>query len=268
MSKISWDENETILLIDACERVNEYKESRRNVESELSNLLRKYAIDKGLEIDDIYRNTNGIHMQMLAMENVLYSKNDSFKKASKLFHKYADIYKSNRQLYDSLLIKAKRTVNMQDNIYMTWLKEHVSDTKYPRYKRAYSIISSYYQKKGVIDCDVIEVNDLNQIEQIKKDILKDRRFKQEYQSDISDCMVSLNYLSKWLEINILKLKDNTNSEKIENDNRILFQKWLIDESGIAQATVRSYTSAISRCENRKRLRKLYYFFCMMRILLN
>ena len=248
MSKISWDENETILLIDACERVNEYKESRRNVESELSNLLRKYAIDKGLEIDDIYRNTNGIHMQMLAMENVLYSKNDSFKKASKLFHKYADIYKSNRQLYDSLLIKAKRTVNMQDNIYMTWLKEHVSDTKYPRYKRAYSIISSYYQKKGVIDCDVIEVNDLNQIEQIKKDILKDRRFKQEYQSDISDCMVSLNYLSKWLEINILKLKDNTNSEKIENDNRILFQKWLIDESGIAQATVRSYTSAISRCE--------------------
>ena len=65
-----WDKYEAALLVEACLKVKGGV-SRNEVVSELSQTLRRLAAVRGLQIDEVYRNTVGIHWQMLSMQYVL-----------------------------------------------------------------------------------------------------------------------------------------------------------------------------------------------------
>lgn len=55
-----WDEYETALLVEAYIKVTENGGMKTRVLQELSNNLRQMAVNKGIEIDDVYRNLNGM----------------------------------------------------------------------------------------------------------------------------------------------------------------------------------------------------------------
>ena len=58
--RIPWDKQETALLIDAYLRLKNKELSQQEAVKEVSTLLRRRAILSGMEIDDVFRNTNGI----------------------------------------------------------------------------------------------------------------------------------------------------------------------------------------------------------------
>ena len=58
-------------LFDACKRISEKMIDRAAAIQEVSRLLRNRATRKGIMIDDVYRNENGIGMQMRIMESML-----------------------------------------------------------------------------------------------------------------------------------------------------------------------------------------------------
>ena len=62
--RIPWDKQETALLIDAYLRVKGKELSQQEAIKEVSTLLRCRAILSGIEIDEVFRNENGISMQM------------------------------------------------------------------------------------------------------------------------------------------------------------------------------------------------------------
>ncbi len=104
--KIPWDKYEVALLIDSYNRVTSGELSRRDAVSELSKRLRNGKILNGIEVSDKYRNENGIHMQMAAIEYCLTNGAKGFKSPSQLFKEIAQIYMENQDSFSNLLVEA------------------------------------------------------------------------------------------------------------------------------------------------------------------
>ena len=109
--RIPWDKYETAILIDACIKVENNILSKEIAVSEVSADLRRLAISRGYEIDDIFRNENGISMQMTIMSALLQNKPSGLHNASKLFSDIRDIYISDRNAYTQILAEAKAMIN-------------------------------------------------------------------------------------------------------------------------------------------------------------
>lgn len=88
--RIEWDEFEIALLIEACEEVLRKGKPKSEVVKTVSSKLRKRAISKNIAIDDVFRNENGIALQMQKMAYLLTHGEKGMPGASKL---YADGYR-------------------------------------------------------------------------------------------------------------------------------------------------------------------------------
>lgn len=69
--RIEWDEFEIALLIEACEEVLRKGKPKSEVVKTVSSNLRKRAISKNIAIDDVFRNENGLALQMQKMAYLL-----------------------------------------------------------------------------------------------------------------------------------------------------------------------------------------------------
>lgn len=72
--RISWDKYEAAILLYACINVLNKEISRNDAVKMVSDKLRARALKNGIEIDDKFRNTNGIALQMSAMMSLLIEK--------------------------------------------------------------------------------------------------------------------------------------------------------------------------------------------------
>lgn len=69
--RITWSDNEIALLVDVTlNTIENPKSYKANVER-LSKNLREMAVAQGIDIDDKYRNCNGIILQMTKMKYLL-----------------------------------------------------------------------------------------------------------------------------------------------------------------------------------------------------
>ena len=69
--RIPWDEYETAILISACVDYNAGKCTKKEAIKYVSQTLRKRAEKNGIEIDDVFRNKNGITMQFMLVNELL-----------------------------------------------------------------------------------------------------------------------------------------------------------------------------------------------------
>lgn len=60
MAIILWDKYEAAILLEAVLRIENKEESKNDAIERVSRQLRSMANNRGLSIDDTYRNTNGI----------------------------------------------------------------------------------------------------------------------------------------------------------------------------------------------------------------
>jgi len=106
--KLPWDKYEAVILLDALIKVK-----KGNPKTHMVNLvsfrLRQKAINQGIEIDEIYRNTNGISFQMRSMESA-YEQVNMGKPATKLFTEIVNLYRSDYESYKKILKEAMQMV--------------------------------------------------------------------------------------------------------------------------------------------------------------
>ena len=105
MKRVAWSIDEAVILHDAYLRVIANEISRKNAISEVSEKLRKMAQNAGLEIDDKYRNTNGIAMQLSIMEFVITNGQHGLGHPPKVFFQAVELYNSDHQLYSRILAR-------------------------------------------------------------------------------------------------------------------------------------------------------------------
>ncbi len=131
--RIEWDEFEIALLIEACEEVLGSVKKKTEVVRRLSSNLRKRAVSKGVTIDEVFRNENGISLQMQKMDYLLTHGKKGMPGASKLYAEVARLRKSNPQKFEEILKRAKEEIEMtnlsqQDSdkkaLFIQWLAEH------------------------------------------------------------------------------------------------------------------------------------------------
>lgn len=122
--RVPWDKYEAAVLLDACLRVEQGAISRSSAITYVSNTLRKRAVSRGLEIDAIFRNENGISMQFSAITNCLHHKSAGLT-ISKLFRETVELYESDEEALNTL-VQGAIELNLEsakERTFASWLKE-------------------------------------------------------------------------------------------------------------------------------------------------
>ena len=114
MRQPAWDKFEVALLIDACEKVNSGSQAKQPIVKSLSEGLRNRAISQGLSIDDVFRNENGIALQMFKMDYLLTDGKKGLPGASKFYSEIVLLKNNDPAAFSEILEQAKKQIGCEE----------------------------------------------------------------------------------------------------------------------------------------------------------
>lgn len=106
MKKIPWTKYEVALLIDGYQQAKENPDRWKNIVEDLSELFREQAKISGMEVDETFRNYNGINLRMYEIKQ-LFEGTGGIKHTSALFISMVDLYVNRNEEYQAILKKAR-----------------------------------------------------------------------------------------------------------------------------------------------------------------
>jgi len=109
--KIPWEQDEAVILLDALIKVRNGELVRKDAINIVSKELRQRAINKGIIIDNVFRNINGIGYQMSCMEYVLTNNKKKMMHAAAIFRKAVALYNEDRKAFERILEHTKQEIN-------------------------------------------------------------------------------------------------------------------------------------------------------------
>ena len=113
-TRLPWDRWEWALLLEAYEEIQKKPSAKMEILQQLSDTLRTRATRQGIEIDDTFRNLNGMDLQY---EHVLYILSDGKQglegDLSKVFTEVKNIYLTDKNWFDMILRKAKKDAGIE-----------------------------------------------------------------------------------------------------------------------------------------------------------
>ena len=112
MKRIIWDEEEAALLVDTYRRIEVTPSQKNKLLHQLSDVLRKRAISKGLEIDERFRNFNGMKFQYELLRYLMTDGEQGLSEnVAKTIAEVAELYRSEPEKFNKILRKALIKVN-------------------------------------------------------------------------------------------------------------------------------------------------------------
>ena len=127
MSIIFWDKYEAAILLEAVLRIENKEEGKNGAIERVSEQLRSMAKNRGFLIDDVYRNANGISMQMAAMKATAFGIQSKMRSHSKVFCNIVALYNTNKPEYNAILKQAYQWINYnKEKQHMTHDDNHAT----------------------------------------------------------------------------------------------------------------------------------------------
>lgn len=182
--KILWDEDEAVILHDALLQVLSGKLLRKDAVALVSKELRMRAIYRGFAIDDIFRNENGISLQMSVMECAHTGGVRGLKQhgVPKLFQDVVSLYERDRSTYEKRVIEAKTAIgsaNARQERFFEWVAEEIPSEQIPAlYTELRTIcadINRLCAQKGTLKGSLFETADLNLVGQVLHAVPSDEK---------------------------------------------------------------------------------------------
>lgn len=102
----AWNEYEAALLLEGYLHISRGADKEKVI-ARISKMLRRMAVCAGMEIDEVFRNENGVTLQMVRMEMAMVGQIDEKRKPTKLFLDIVSMYRKNKTRFEELLKKAK-----------------------------------------------------------------------------------------------------------------------------------------------------------------
>ena len=131
-----WSSFEVALLIDEYWRIENGQITKKQAVSEISSMFRQYAVNQGIDIDETYRNENGISMRFEELRYLFTGGKTGIKNTSKLFRIMINYYQHNQKKYQRILSTAKTMFddafqrnNGTDNHADTSIDNHAEDNR-------------------------------------------------------------------------------------------------------------------------------------------
>ena len=244
--RIQWDIYEAVLLVDVYFQFQKIELERKYIVEMLSHELRNKAMNAGIKIDAVFRNTNGINMRLYELLYIDTNGKKGMKNTSKLFKDMLEMYRNCAEGFGTLCIKAYNMVEIdeQTQCFLKWVKLCETKQNVSEIRMALRILN-YFEWKGKIPQGRLShITDLCVLEVIKDNVINANSLN--LHLSVRDC---INKLLNTYEI-FLKSNDKKSggANSMEKDNEVKakkFSMWLIDDLHLAATTARGYSSAIN-----------------------
>jgi len=175
--RIPWDIYEAVILLDSYLKVRNDSATKLREVKRVSQELRKKAVSSGIEIDDIFRNINGISFQMQSMATAFEGENRG-KDASSLFIEIVKLYREDNDSYQRILEEAKKMINGSANQKEAFF-EYVA-TEQPKRARdiylAMEKVDEYAIRAKVLNTSFYEKLSINTVELLNKRVVANKFF--------------------------------------------------------------------------------------------
>lgn len=167
--RIPWDKYEAALLLDYCIKVENKVLSRDEAVSIVSQRLRRRAIVAGHEIDDVFRNENGISMQYSAMRNCYLGKKNGLT-ISKLFYEIVAMQRDNPDAFYQILQEESEIMETSTwQEFLQWIREN-----YPEQEKttlsSLMMVNALGRKSRLLKAPLGDVCDSEEIDELAKTI--------------------------------------------------------------------------------------------------
>ncbi len=203
--RILWDRDEALILLDGLLSVLNGEQPRLRAVKAVSEELRKRAVDKGIEIDEVFRNTNGISMQMGVMEYIYTDGEHGLKKSSMppLFQEVVTLYKTDRPTYEKLLKEARQLPEKKSvkDEYVKWLAGKVTPAQLSEIYMVYDDIEKYFRNYGIVNGSLFETTDPEKLKKIAYTINTSSMFQYTYRKKLSRMKAAIKYYRQFLAEN-------------------------------------------------------------------
>lgn len=259
-------EHEAALLLDAYLKTLSGEMGRIESVRECSTQLRQMAINAGTEIDDIYRNVNGISFQMASMESA-YQGYTIMKPATRLFTEIVFLYRNNAARYQQLLKEAKCMASTKmDNeaVFMEWLAQNVSGAQLSELYLAFQEIEQQAKKARTIRTSLYENINPSAVKKIRAGVESSKIFKFTHKRQWGRVTSALNYLLQFANQKTAEAKTQEtaqvskpeNARELESTpnpdkggNTLLVDNALTEESVPAETVQEAEQSAVAATVN-------------------
>lgn len=179
-----WDIYESAILLDAYLSVAEGSVTRQAAIETVSKTLRQMAINKGLEVDETYRNSNGITLMLKSMDSAFQGHTIHIP-ASKLFIEIVSIYRNNNGNYQRILsdarVMAEKTMN-ETISFKDWLRSNQSTTNWKVIEQDIATIESFFMQRHVLRTPLLETVDVATVNRVRAAVDSDKIFRMTYQN--------------------------------------------------------------------------------------
>lgn len=267
--KIPWDKYEAAILLDAWLKVKDGIPKAHMVNL-VSFYLRQKAINQNIEIDEIYRNTNGISFQMTSMASA-YEQINMGKTATKLFTKIIELYQSDYESYKKILKEAMQMIEYSSALkddFLIYLN-HNQPQNVDKIIEAIETIEKFAISTKALSHSVYEELTEVTITTLRKKVLNHKFFTVRFKSILKYAEMGLQMLSDY----ITEKTNTSNEEHIDSqittsnpenlpitdkqDNTVQitlyketegFYNWMFQNANLSINTSRSYNSAINTCD--------------------
>lgn len=200
--RILWDEYEAAILLDALIQVLNGTISRSDAVSAVSAELRRRARRKGLKIDDVFRNENGISWQMSAMEYNLTDGESGHEKGSDLFRSVVQLYKTDPQAYQALLREARAPIPEQKSVrdaFVSWLATQVTAKRLSKLYLTYVDIEAFCIEHGILAKKLFETTNPEEIQAVIDTVRTNRIFRFQNRKNLADMESAMQFYNRYLQ---------------------------------------------------------------------
>lgn len=267
MRQPNWDKYEAALLIEAYWRIKEDRSAKGAIVAELSSSLRKRA---SFEIDDTFRNENGINMRLGELDYLFSSGSIGLKNTSDLFREMVDVYLNNRPAYENILSEAKgmaaNTINVRAQ-FCEWLQSKTNKINPDVACQLLSLGEEFCLRINVLAKPLFETTDADIVKKFVRTVTNNKIFRIRNKKQHLVIMNAANWYYAFVrdlpEIALPVHEDETNDTQSESNDNVAqnsepvtggsfegeFYNWLRNVENMAIPTCRSYVSALHSAES-------------------
>lgn len=199
--RVPWDEEETVLLIDAYLQVEAERLPTKKAVSTLSYQLRQRAKQAGIEIDDVFRNENGIKMRLDEIQYLMTDGKSGLSNTSALFKRMVHLYQTDSKQFHNMLIKARKNIGekkFSKEEFVDWLSNQITAHELLTIKSAFSDVDSYAVMKKLLPGQLFEVSESEQISRLSLALKKDWWLRLRQRAKHANMVAVCNHYERYL----------------------------------------------------------------------
>lgn len=244
MIRKSWDCYEVVQLIDSYYKTQKCTSSKekREMLMYLSYLLRKYAMMQGLEIDEKYRNLNGMILQLSHMEYVITNGKKGLPGSPKMFVEIFGVYQTNRAEYEKILGKANELMGVtvagigRKEQFTRWISEKYDPNRITEILLTLSEVEDCLQKRNLLFGSLYDISSDKEAKRMFVSLKENKMFKISH-------IRKMTFIESSMHSLLLFLKSEKKNDEITK-NEVLTDEEHVPEQSLIKETAESNSPVV------------------------